>query len=114
MYYMSQGWGAYTLLGSNRQCILSMYIQALQDNDVLGCTVFLPAGRVQSVWPAGPKITLRVRDGYREAAAKSGNARSEQLLVVPTELLTNRQRLLGGPSKARLVFRYEISDLFLW
>ena len=26
---------------------------------------------------------------------ESGNARSEQLLVVPTESLTNRQRLLG-------------------
>jgi len=28
---------------------------------------------------------------------ESGNARSEQLLVVPTESLTNRQRLLGEP-----------------
>ena len=33
------------------------------------------------------------RDGAR--LTESGNARSEQLLVVPTESPTNRQRLLG-------------------
>jgi len=32
-------------------------------------------------------------DGAR--LTESGNVRSEQLLVVPTELLTNRQQLLG-------------------
>ena len=43
---------------------------------------------------------------------ESGNARSEQLLVVPTELLTNRVWLEWiRTSKAQLVFRYEISDL---
>jgi len=46
---------------------------------------------------------------------KSGNTRSE-LLVMPAESLTNRmaaRRALEwiGTSKARLVFRYEISDL---
>jgi len=46
---------------------------------------------------------------------KSGNTRSEQLLVVPTE----SQRVAAlralewiGMSKAWLVFRYEISDFF--
>ena len=48
---------------------------------------------------------------------KSGNARSKQLLVMP-ELLTNRmaaRRALEwiGTSKARLGFRYKISNLFL-
>jgi len=44
---------------------------------------------------------------------ESGNARSKQLLVVPTESLTNRVWLEWiGTSKARLAFRYEISDLF--
>ena len=46
---------------------------------------------------------LRVRDGYRQGQRRrdgarlteSGNARSERLLVVPTESLTNRQLLLG-------------------
>jgi len=48
---------------------------------------------------------------------KSGNARSEQLLVVPTEL-TNREWLPGeffSGSEHRMpgcFFRYEISDLF--
>ena len=49
--------------------------------------------------------------------AESGNARSEQLLVMPTESLTN-QRMAArraleriGKSKARPVFRYEVSDL---
>ena len=43
---------------------------------------------------------------------KSRNARSEQLFMVPTELLTNRVWLEWiGMSKARPVFRYEISDL---
>jgi len=49
-------------------------------------------------------VQLQVRNGYRKAEAtrrdgarltESGNTRSEQLLVVPTESLTNRQRLLG-------------------
>ena len=39
------------------------------------------------------KQRRRRRDGVR--LTESGNARSEQLLVVPTESLTNRQRLLG-------------------
>ena len=51
---------------------------------------------------------------------ESGNARSEQLLMVPTQALTNREWAMAarralewiGMSKARLVFRYEISDLF--
>jgi len=34
-----------------------------------------------------------IRDSAR--LTESGNARSEQLLVVPTKSLTNRQRLLG-------------------
>ena len=38
------------------------------------------------------KQRQRRRDGAR--LTESGNARSEQLLVVPTESLTNRQRLL--------------------
>ena len=55
------------------------------------------------------------RDDVR--LTESGNARSEQLLVVPTESLTNREWLrrslewIGMP-KACLVFRYELSDLF--
>ena len=44
--------------------------------------------------------------------AESGNARSEQLLVMPTELLTNR-KWLPGELWSGLVFRYEISDLLL-
>ena len=45
---------------------------------------------------------------------KSGNARSNQLLVVPTESLTNRVWLEWiRTSKARMFFRYEILDLFL-
>ena len=45
---------------------------------------------------------------------ESGNTRSEQLLMVPTESLTNRVWLEWiRMSKVRLVFRYEISDLFL-
>ena len=49
---------------------------------------------------------------------KSENARSKQLLVMPTESLTDREwqpgELLSGLkcSKARLVFRYEILDFF--
>ena len=39
------------------------------------------------------KQRQRRRDGAR--LTESGNARSEQLLVVPTESLTNRQWLLG-------------------
>ena len=64
------------------------------------------------------KQRQRRRDDAR--LTESGNARSEQLLVVPTESLTNREimavrRALEWirTSKARLVFRYEISDLFL-
>ena len=52
------------------------------------------------------------RDDVR--LTESGNTRSEQLLVVPTESLTNRVWLEWIRTlKARLVFRYEISDLFL-
>ena len=43
---------------------------------------------------------------------ESRNARSEQLLVVPTKSLTNSVWL--GTSKAWLVFRYEISDLYFF
>ena len=49
---------------------------------------------------------------------ESGNARGEQLLVVPTELLTDSEwlpwKLLSGSEclKALLVFTNEISDLF--
>ena len=49
---------------------------------------------------------------------ESGNTRSEQLLVVPTELLTNREwlpgELLSGSERQRpgCFIRYEISDLF--
>ena len=39
------------------------------------------------------KQRQRRRDGAR--LTESGNARSEQLLVVPAESRTNRQRLLG-------------------
>ena len=39
---------------------------------------------------------------------QSGNTRSEQLLVVPTESLINRD---WPERERRLVFRYEISDL---
>ena len=56
------------------------------------------------------------RDDVR--LTESGNARSEQLLVVPT--VANQQRMAArralewiGALKARLVFRYEISDLSL-
>jgi len=50
---------------------------------------------------------------------ESGNTRSEQLLVMPTELLTDSEwlpwKLLTGLgcSKALLVFKNEILDLFL-
>ena len=57
------------------------------------------------------KQRQRRRDDAR--LTESGNSRSEQLLVVPTESLTNRVWLEWiRTSKARLVFRYEISDLF--
>ena len=57
------------------------------------------------------KQRQRRRDDAR--LTESGNARSKQLLVVPTESLTNRVWLEWiRTSKARLVFRYEISDLF--
>ena len=41
--------------------------------------------------------TEKQRQHRRDDArlTESGNARSEQLLVVPTESLTNRQQLLG-------------------
>jgi len=41
--------------------------------------------------------TEKQRQCRRDSArlTEIGNARSEQLLVVPTELLTNRQQLLG-------------------
>jgi len=52
---------------------------------------------------------------------ESRNARSEQLLVVSTESLTNREIMAARRAlewirtlKARLVFRYEISDLFIF
>jgi len=55
------------------------------------------------------KQRQRRRDGMR--LTESGNARSKQLLVVPTESLTNRQRRAAWralewicTSKARLVF----------
>jgi len=58
------------------------------------------------------KQRQRRRDDAR--LTESGNASSEQLLVVPTESLTNRVWLEWiRTSKARLVFRYEISDLFV-
>jgi len=50
--------------------------------------------------------------------AESRNARSEKLLVMATLRVANQQRMAArralewiGTSKARLVFRYEISDL---
>ena len=56
------------------------------------------------------KQRQRRRDDAR--LTESGNARSKQLLVVPTESLTNRVWLEWiRTSKTRLVFRYEISDL---
>ena len=51
---------------------------------------------------------------------ESGNASSKQLLMIPTESLTNREcrarRALEliRTLKARLVFRYEISDLLFY
>jgi len=57
------------------------------------------------------KQRQRRRDDAR--LIESGNARSEQLVMVPTESLTNRVWLEWiRTSEARLVFRYEISDLF--
>jgi len=41
------------------------------------------------------KQNQRRHDGARLTDGESGNARSKQLLVVPTESLNNRQRLLG-------------------
>jgi len=59
------------------------------------------------------------RQRRHDGVTESGNARSEQLLVVPTESLTGQQTTAArrtlewiSMSKARLVFRYEISDLF--
>ena len=46
--------------------------------------------------------------------AESGNTRSEQLLVMPTESLTNREWLPGELlSGSPVGIRYDISDLFL-
>ena len=62
------------------------------------------------------KQRQRIRDSAR--LTESGNTRSEQLLVVPIDSLTNRQWLLGellsGSECRRPVFRYEISDLFIY
>jgi len=58
--------------------------------------------------------TEKQRQRRRDDASltESRNARSEQLLVVPTESLTNRVWLEWIRTlKARLVFRYEVSDL---
>ena len=56
------------------------------------------------------KQRQRIRDDTR--LTESGDTRSGQLLVVPTESLTNRVWLEWiRTSKARLVFRYETSDL---
>ena len=63
------------------------------------------------------KQRQRRRDDVR--LTESGNARSEQLLVVPSESLTNREwlpgELLNGLERQRpgWFLRYEISDLFL-
>jgi len=59
--------------------------------------------------------TEKQRQHRRDDArlTESGNARSKQLLVVPTESLTNRVWIEWvRTSKAQLVFRCEISDLF--
>jgi len=65
------------------------------------CLVFTdrPLLRTQ---PAGPKITLHFLGLYlcmylcaSHLLRDSGNARSEQLLMMPTELLTNREWLPG-------------------
>jgi len=44
---------------------------------------------------------------------ESGDTRSEQLLVIPTESLSNREWLPGEllTGSEWIVFRYEISDL---
>ena len=56
------------------------------------------------------KQRQRIRDDTR--LTESGDTRSGQLLVVPTESLTNRVWLEWiRTSKAWLVFRYETSDL---
>ena len=58
--------------------------------------------------------TEKQRQRRRDDAklTESGNARSEQLLMVPTELLTNRVWLEWIRTlKAQLIFRHEISDL---
>ena len=60
--------------------------------------------------------TEKQRQHRRDDArlTESRNARSKQLLVVPTESLTNRVWLEWiRMSNAQLVFRYEISDLFI-
>ena len=58
--------------------------------------------------------TEKQRQHRRDNArlTNSRNARSEQLLVVPTESLTNRVWLEWiGTSKVQLVFGYKISEL---
>jgi len=60
--------------------------------------------------------TEKQRQHRRDDArlTERGNARSEQLLMVPMESLTNRVLLEWiRTSKALLVFRYEISDLLM-
>jgi len=53
-----------------------------------------------------------LRSNVDARLTESRNARSKQLLVVPTESLTNRVWLEWiRRSKAQLDFRYEISDL---
>ena len=59
----------------------------------------------------------RSRGNIDATLTESGNARTEQLLVVLTE--SDQQRMAArralewiGASEAQLVFRYEISDLF--
>jgi len=61
--------------------------------------------------------TEKQRQRRRDDAklTESGNARSEQLLEMPTVLqrIAARRALEWiGMSKTQLVFRYEISDLF--
>ena len=56
------------------------------------------------------KQRQRRRDDAR--LTESRNARSEQLLVVHTESLTNREWLPGELLSGLELFRYEISDLF--
>ena len=57
----------------------------------------------------------RQRRRNNERLTKSGNARSKQLLEMPTllwRIAASRSLEWIGTSKTQLVFRYEISDLF--